>query len=220
MAVANETPRKYRSPLRQEQALRTRAAVLDAAGRLFVAKGFVATTMKDIAAEAAVSVESVYAQGSKSALLLACVDRSIVGHDAAEPLLERADMRTMLTSPDVKEKLAILRAIVLERVPTSAPIFEAFRGAAAADPALAAEWKTYDQRRYADCTRMVDAFTGHLRTGLTADAATDIFYALVSPAMVQMFVQERGWTAEAFADWLVDSIGRLLLSQDPLRSGA
>lgn len=212
MAVAKEAPRKYRSPLRQEQALRTRAAVLDAAGRLFVAKGFGATTMKDIATEAAVSVESVYAQGGKSALLLACVDRSIVGHDAAEPLLERADMQTLLTSADAGEKLAILRAIVLERAPTSAPIFEAFRGAAAADPALAAEWKTYDQRRYADCTRMVEAFAGHLRPDLSVEAATDILYALLSPAIVQMLTQERGWEAGRFADWLVDSIDRLLLA--------
>jgi AcrR family transcriptional regulator len=213
MAVAKETPRKYRSPLRQEQALRTRAAVLDAAGRLFVAKGFGATTMKDIAAEADVSVESVYAQGGKSALLLACVDRSIVGHDAAEPLLERSDMRTMLTTPDVAEKLAILRAIVLERAPATAPIFEAFRGAAAADPALAAVWKDYDQRRYADCTRMVEAFAGHLRPGLTVESATDILYAVVSPAIMQMFIQDRGWSAGRFADWLVDSIDRLLLAQ-------
>jgi AcrR family transcriptional regulator len=135
MAVAKEAPRKYRSPLRQEQALRTRAAVLDAAGRLFVANGFGATTMKDIAAEAAVSVESVYAQGAKSALLLACVDRAIVGDDADQPLLERADMRGMLTAPDDRERLAILRALVMERAAASAPIFEAFRGAAAADPA-------------------------------------------------------------------------------------
>ena len=136
-----------------------------------------------------------------------------MGDDADQPLLERADMRGMLAAPDVRQKLEILRAIVVERAPLSAPIFEAFRGAAAADPALAAEWKTYDQRRYADCTRMVEAFAGSLRPGLTVESATDIFYALVSPAMVQMFTQERGWSAGDFADWLVDSIDRLLLAR-------
>jgi AcrR family transcriptional regulator len=34
-------------PLRAEQAQRTRATVLDAAGRCFLEKGFAATTMKD-----------------------------------------------------------------------------------------------------------------------------------------------------------------------------
>jgi hypothetical protein len=30
--------------------------------------------------------------------------------------------------------------------------------------------------------------------------------------MVQMFTQERGWSADRFADWLVDGIRRLLLT--------
>jgi len=30
--------------------------------------------------------------------------------------------------------------------------------------------------------------------------------------MVQMCTQERGWSAGRFADWLVDSIDRLLLA--------
>ena len=60
----------------------TRAAVLDAATRLFVSPGCAATTMKDIAAEAGVSVESVYAQGTKPALLLVCVDRALAGTPA------------------------------------------------------------------------------------------------------------------------------------------
>ncbi len=211
MTVPKEKPRRYRSPLRQEQAQRTRTGVLDAAARLFVAKGFGVTTMKDIAAEAGVSVESVYAQGSKASLLLACVDRAIVGDDAEVPLLERDDMRAMLNSTDVRERLAVLRAIAAARLPDSAPIFEAFRGAADADPALAAAWAEYGRRRYDDCARMVAGFADHLRPGLSVAAATDVFWAMVSPSMMLMLTLERGWSAEQFADWLVDSIERLLL---------
>ena len=36
--------------------------------------------------------------------------------------------------------------------------------------------------------------------------------------MVQTFIQERGWGADRFADWLVDSIDRLLLFQVPPRN--
>ena len=212
MAVSKEAPRQYRSPLRQEQAQRTRGAVLDAAGRLFVAKGFGVTTMKDIAAEAGVSVESVYAQGSKSSLLLACVDRAIVGDDAPVPLLERDDMRALLASTDVHERLAILRAVTVERLPASAAVFEAFRGAAATDPKLAAEWKVYEGRRYADCVRMVEGFAGHLRPGLTVAMATDVVWAIVSPSVMLMLTRERGWSAEQFADWLVDALERLILA--------
>jgi AcrR family transcriptional regulator len=62
--------------LRAEQAQRTRAGVLEAAGRCFVARGYAGTTMRDIAEAAGVSVQTVFGQGSKAALLLASVDRA------------------------------------------------------------------------------------------------------------------------------------------------
>ena len=50
-----EGKRNYSSPLRVEQARRTRLAVLDAAERCFLEWGYAATTMKDVAATAGVS---------------------------------------------------------------------------------------------------------------------------------------------------------------------
>ena len=81
--------RAYASPLRRAQAETTRATVLDAAAALFVREGYLRTTMKAIAAEAGTSVETVYAQGSKSALLLTCVDRALGGDDDDVPLTDR-----------------------------------------------------------------------------------------------------------------------------------
>ena len=54
---------------RREQADRTRADVLAAARGLFTAKGYTATSMRDIADEAAVSVQTLYdGFGSKAGL--------------------------------------------------------------------------------------------------------------------------------------------------------
>ena len=65
--VRTETSaRPYESSLRRAQAEGTRTAVLDAAAALFVREGYLRTTMKAIAAEAGTSVETVYAQGSKT----------------------------------------------------------------------------------------------------------------------------------------------------------
>jgi AcrR family transcriptional regulator len=204
-------PRRYRSPLRQEQAQRTRAAVLDAAHRLFVTTGYGATTMKDIAAAAGVSVESVYAQGGKAALLVACVDRALAGDDEEGPVHERADMQQVLAATDPRDRLRLLRGVTVDRLPALAPIFEAFRRAAAADTALAVEWRAYDDRRYEDCARIVDGIAAGLRPGLTAQAATETFWALASPTVMLMYCAERGWTPEAYGDWLIDAVERLLL---------
>src|SRR5918997_3465516 len=98
--------RVYRSPLREEQARRTRAAVLDAAGRCFLERGYAATTMKDVADAAGVSVQTVFGQGSKAALLLGCVDRAVVGDDEAVALSAREPFLRFVQAPDLAGKLA------------------------------------------------------------------------------------------------------------------
>lgn len=62
---------------RDELRQATQRKVTSAAERLFLERGFRATTVKDIAAEAGVSVGSVMTVGDKSALLVSMFDRSI-----------------------------------------------------------------------------------------------------------------------------------------------
>jgi AcrR family transcriptional regulator len=203
--------RPYRSALRAEQAARTRGAVLDAAGLLFVRDGYAATTMKGIAAAAGVSVESVYAQGSKASLLLACVDRSITGDDEEVPVAQRADFRAALTAGG-RGMLEAYGRWVAERMPAVGPILAAFGRAAAADAELSAAWAEYDRRRREDIVRLVGAMAGDLRPGLTVERASDVMSAIVSPAVLDMLRSDRGWSDGEVAAWVVDSLERLLLA--------
>ena len=64
--------REYDSSRRQRQAAQTRADILQAARRLFSERGYAATTIEAIAAEAEVAEATVYAGfGSKRGILLA-----------------------------------------------------------------------------------------------------------------------------------------------------
>ena len=64
--------REYDSSRRQRQAAQTRADILQAARRLFSERGYAATTIEAIAAEAQVAEATVYAGfGSKRGILLA-----------------------------------------------------------------------------------------------------------------------------------------------------
>ena len=63
--------RTYSTALRREQAQLTRERILDAARALFVQRGYPAVTMQEIAGEAAVAYQTVYAQfGTKLRLAL------------------------------------------------------------------------------------------------------------------------------------------------------
>src|SRR4029077_20542531 len=83
MAKAAATPqkkRRYHSPRRREQAEATRKEILDAAQRLFVRDGYVATSMAAIAKQAGVALKTVYLGfETKSGLLRALWHRTLRG---------------------------------------------------------------------------------------------------------------------------------------------
>jgi AcrR family transcriptional regulator len=87
-------PRRYRSSVREEQARRTRLAILDAARLLFTKQGYAATTIAQIAAAARVAVDTVYASvGTKPVLMRLLVETTISGEDQPIPAEERDYVR-------------------------------------------------------------------------------------------------------------------------------
>jgi AcrR family transcriptional regulator len=206
--------RVYRSPLREEQARQTRAAVLDAAGRCFLDRGYAATTMKDIAQAAGVSVQTVFGQGSKAALLLGCVDRAVVGDDEAVALAAREPFVRFVEAADVADKLAALGDLARRYVPQTIPMAVVFAAAATSDPELAEAWDEYERRRWADARALVGSLGPWLRDDLDVETATDIFWGIFSEAPVVALMKRRGWRLDRYVDLLVDGVARLLL-RDP-----
>lgn len=211
----SEGKRAYRSPLRAEQARRTRDAVLTAAGTCFLRDGYARTTMKAIAAEAGVGVQTVFSQGSKPALLLAVVDRTIVdggAEDATEgALAEQEPFRAAVEAEGKAATLDALRALFRTRSPAYGPIMRVFRAAAATDPELAEAWARYEGLRHTDVRRLVAGLAGHLRPDIGVDRATEILAYLVGMDAGETLLAEYGWTLEEQADWFVDALDRLLL---------
>jgi AcrR family transcriptional regulator len=204
-----EGKRVYRSELRAEQARRTRVQVLEAATRCFTTRGYAATTMREIAAAAGVSVPTVFAQGSKAALLLACVDRSLVGTDDDRPVRELGAFEELLTAPDRAGKLAAQRRLAAEVSPAHVAMQAVFADAAAVDPEVGAAYTEYEGRRRADTTVLVEAFGPWLRDDV--ETAVDVCWAVLSPQTMVRLLRDCGWPVERYADWLVGAVERLLL---------
>src|SRR6188768_3933553 len=101
MSEAVKPPRRYHSTARQEQARRTRRAIIDAAHHLFLTDGFAATTMPAVAAASGVAVQTVYkAFANKPRLAKAVFDIAIAGDDDAVPVLEREALSRVRDEPD------------------------------------------------------------------------------------------------------------------------
>ncbi len=187
--------------------------MLDAASSLFVERGYVATTIDAIAERADVSPETVYsAFGNKRSLLSELVDVSISGGEAAPPVLEQDWVREMRQEPDLHRRVRILAArgsAILER---RAGIDEVVRGAASADPEIAALRDLGIAQRFAGQHELLQIVVGAdgLRVGLDLATATDILYAVGSPQTFQLLVVDRGWSQARFERWYGDTLDRLL----------
>src|SRR6516165_106537 len=93
--------RSYDSPRRREQAAATRAAILDAALKLFVERGYAATSVGAVATEAGVALKTVYAVfGTKRGVLVALRSRLVRGTEDAAPVAEQEWFRAVLDEPD------------------------------------------------------------------------------------------------------------------------
>src|SRR5690348_6190802 len=93
--------RRYDASNRRAQALRNREAILEAAQRQFLDGGYASTTIAAIAAEASVSVETIYkAFGGKPGLVRAIYERGLAGRQPI-PAFQRSDaMRDDTSDPE------------------------------------------------------------------------------------------------------------------------
>jgi AcrR family transcriptional regulator len=209
--------RRYESPRRREQALATRQAVLDAARELFVEHGYVATTIDAIAERAAVSPETIYATfKNKRSILSRLIDVSMAGDDAPVPILERSWVNEIRDEPDPHRRLRILARngrLILER---TAPIYEVLRGAAAADPEIAALWERNKTQRFTGQRVLLGILTERapLREGLAANEAADTLFAIGSPETYRLLVVDRHWSPDRFERWYAATLASLLLPND------
>ena len=215
MVNAPEQKRRYHSPRRQAQAQATRARLLEAARRLFVAHGYAATSLPAIARAAGVSAPTVTAVfGSKPAILDALIATTIRGAEAPTPLRERDWWQAMLREPDPRRLLERYAANVRGIHERTTDIFEIVRGAATAAPELAAKRNALAAGRLRDSGTVADALAARqaLGAGMTAEQATDVVWALASGELYRMLVVERCWLAEQYEHWLAEGLAAVLLA--------
>lgn len=199
--------RRYHSPLRDERARRTRQAIVTAATRLFVARGYAATSLADIAAEAEVARPTAFAAfGSKAALLSQAVDQALAGDDEPVPVAERPWFRPVLeaqTPAGVLDAYAEVCRIIGGR---AAELFEVVRRAADEGPEMAELWETMQRNRHTGAAMVVDRIEALLpgRDGFDRDRAVDVLWMFNDPAHYHALVHERRWSERSYTTWIAD----------------
>ena len=200
--------------VKRERARATRRKIVAAATDLFVAQGYAATKLEDVAARAGVAVQTVYFHfTNKRTLLKEAVDVASVGDDEPVPLLARPFMDEIRTEPDANQAVARWVAAGRTILVRIAPIMTAVRDAAGGDEAMAEQWRVNQDQR-ATAHRMFAkllADKGALKPELTVDRATDILLALNSPELFLLLTVERGWPSAEWESWITAMVADAVL---------
>lgn len=207
--------RRYSSERRKRQADATRREIVEAARRLFAERGYVGTTMEDIAEEAGVAVQTVYAGfGSKRAVLSRLVQVSVVGDDEPVPLLDRAEPQGVLREVDQRRQIALFAKDISRIMERVSPVFEVMRTAAPTEPEIAALLGDLLRKRLEGLRFFVNALArnGRLRSGVTRTQAAETVWALSSPEVYRLFTVSLGWSRNRYEAWLRDMLETSLLS--------
>ena len=215
-------PRTYSSPLREAEAARTRRRIVEAAGTLFARSGYNGTTMRDIAREAEVSVQSVRLAGAKASLLIAAFETAFTGNEWAQSLSERDEVRDLMSLPSTDEALSRYLDYIAEANRRSAALSRAMQSAAEIDGAAAAAVEDLWKRRWSDM-RIAAEWTvsrGLLvaETPEALETAAAELSLIVGPEAHLFFTDQVGWDHARYRWWLGSSLTALLGSWSERRS--
>jgi AcrR family transcriptional regulator len=198
--------RQYRSPLRARRAAETREALLTAAEELFISKGWTATGMRDVAAAAGVATETLYAHfSSKRALLRAVVDVAVVGDSQPVAVADRPEFAAMASGRHA-DRTAAAGRLLAGIYARSAPIAGVIREAAASDDEMGDELRATRDRQRRDVTVALELIMGRQPTPSERDGV----WALTSPEVYLLLVEESGWTPDQYASWMAETLERVV----------
>lgn len=205
--------RRYDASRRQAAAARTKAQIVEAARELFLARGYAATTMSDVAAAAGVAPATANAAfGGKVGLLKRLIDITIAGDGADLSVAQRDAAQAIVTETDARQQCRMMGLLVADIHQRLAPVVDVLQQASGVDDEarrLAAAWS---RRRREDMVGFVEAFAADaLRPGVDVERGTDVVWALTEHRLFIGLVVERGWSPDDYADWLGEQLAAALL---------
>jgi AcrR family transcriptional regulator len=207
--MAVKANRPYNTALRQEQANTTRMRIIATARRLLVAGTYSAVTMNEIAKEAGVAHQTVYAIfGTKLRLAQAMVDQGF------PHVLEAAKQFDEARGSLDAELWLRVTARVFRRIFEPCADLVRFM-LESGDPALQERHRQSEESRLRRLREVVEALIqgGRLRSGMEAADALDIMWVMTGPDCYWRFVFQRSWTPDHFEQWLGETLIRVLLKE-------
>jgi AcrR family transcriptional regulator len=207
MAKSVERKRAYSTGLRQEQAQITKNRILDAASRLFIERGYSSVTVEDIALEAGVAHQTVYAVFRTKLAVAQSIIWSSFRTEGIDELMAQAR-----ESSDLEDHIR-LGALMARRLNERFATIVRFMRESG-DPALLAEYQKIEGLRFEQIRAQLSPVlktAGRLRRGVSPADALGSIWAMTGTDLYNQLVSGRRWTASRYEEWLKDALINMLL---------
>jgi AcrR family transcriptional regulator len=200
--------RTYHSPLRAEQARRTREQIITAARALFGERGYSAASLRAVAESAGVAPETIYdIFGTKRTLLEEVVTAAITeGRAEPDDWLEHSWVREILRINSPADRLRRWIQHTAATLARTSPVHAIIREAAESDAELSRLYGRLQDERFAAHRRLIEPMIGRPAAGHEAET----FSVLTSPELHHLMTVTRGWTQPRYAGWLEQTLTSLI----------
>ena len=206
------TPAQEPPPLRQAQTALTEQRIITAATELFLADGYLATTLETVAKRARVGARTVYVRfGTKAELFKRVVDVAIVGDTAPVDVLGRDWMQLALTAPTAAERIAAGASASRQIMERSGALFAVAQQAAVIEPAIQEAFQEgrRGSRRAQEVFWTAMASDGMLPAGADVEWLIDTSTVLGAAETYLLVTRLSGWDLDQYEQWLAASCTRL-----------
>jgi len=173
---------------------------------LFTERGWSATTLAAVEAEAGTAVETVHAGfGSKAGLLTAAIDAAIAG-DVEPVALAQRPQYAQLGVGTRDDRMRVAAHIIALAHDRSVPLLRALQEAGASDAAALERWEKYEADRRTEIVTGLGLVLGPR----APDRLADSVWAITCPEVFAKLVLNRGWSIVRYERWLVDVVDALI----------
>lgn len=198
--------------LRSARRADTEVRIIEAATELFVERGYVTTTLADVAKRAGVGARTVYVRfATKAVLLQRCLDVAIAGDHHRVAVPDRDWFQQAMNAPTAQERIARMAGINRQLMGRTGPLLQVAQQAEAVEPEIA-------ERAQAARAMTHQAIGGFFRKlaadGLMSDENVD-WVAETGAVLGQaetylLLTKTTGWSIEEYESWLAETWTRLV----------
>lgn len=208
--------RKYDSTGRREQAAITRERILAAAEKRFVRDAYSGTSVGAVAAEAGVSLRTVYLHfPAKSEILRALWNARLRGDEQDLAVEQREWFRAVIDEPDPAAQIRQnMRNSVTVKKRVGA-LFDVLRDAATTDPQIASLWDRIADEYRTNQLAIAKSIAKKkaLKRGVDVELAADLLWSLNHPDYYDLLCTRRKWSIETYEQRVGDLLCDQLLRQ-------